>query len=171
MQAMGQPALLRKTLMKSLTLDSAWHRSSNWARGLALVSLAAGAWAFSAGMAHARGGSDVYWSIGVNQPGVSVGVSNVPPVVYQPRPRVVVVERPVVYERPVAYERPVVYQRPIVVRQRPVVVYETHPYAHGRPVVVYGERGYRRVDDRRGHKRGKWHKRHDRHGDRWDHDD
>jgi hypothetical protein len=89
----------------------------------------------------------VYWSIGIQQPGVSVGVSNAPPVVYQPRPRVVVVERPVFYERPVVY-------------QRPVVVYETHPYAYGRPVVVYRERDYRRVDERRGHKRDKWHKRH-----------
>jgi hypothetical protein len=140
--------------MKSKSLNTPWQRSSAWARGLALVSLAAGAWALSAGAAHARGDTDVYWSIGINQPGVSVGVSNAPPVVYQPRPQVVVVERPVVYEQPV------VYQRPVVVRQRPVVVYETQPYSYGRPVVVYRERGYRRIDDRRSYKRDKWQKRH-----------
>ena len=70
-------------------------------------------WALSAGAAQARDGRDVYWSIGVNQPGVSVGMSNVPLVVCQQLPQVVVV-----------VERPVIYARPVVV-QRPVVVYET----------------------------------------------
>lgn len=140
--------------MKSLTFATAPHRAPGWTRALALVSLAAGAWAVSAGTAQARGDHDVYWSIGIQQPGVSLGVSNAPPVVYQPRPRVVVVERPVFYEQPV------VYQRPVVVRPRPVVVYEAHPYEYGRPVVVYRERDDRRVDERRGHKRDKWHKRH-----------
>lgn len=138
--------------MKTLTLNTAWQRSSGWARSLAWVSLAAGVWALSAGAAQARDGRDVYWSIGVNQPGVSVGVSNAPPAVYRQRPQVVVVERPV------------------VVQQRPVVVYQTRPYVVTQPVVVYRERGYRRVDDRRGYKRDKWHKRQDRHRDRdrWD---
>jgi hypothetical protein len=161
MQSMGRPALSLETLMKALTIDSAWHRSSGWARSLAMVSLAAGAWALSAGSAHARGGNDIYWSIGVNQPGVSVGVSNAPPVVYRQRPQVVVVERPVIYERPVVY-------------QRPVVVYQTRPYVVAQPVVVYRERGYRRIDDRRGYKRDKWNdrqerrdSRRDRHHDRW----
>jgi len=140
--------------MKSLTFDAAPLRAPGWTRALALVSLAAGTWAVSAGTAQARGDHDVYWSIGIQQPGVSVGVSNAPPVVYRPRPRVVVVERPVIDERPV------VYQRPVVVQPRPLVVYETHPDEYGRPVVVYRERGYRRVDERRGHKRDKWHKRH-----------
>jgi len=153
-----------ETLMKTVTFNTALQRSSGWARSLAWVSLAAGVWALSAGAAHARGGNDVYWSIGVNQPGVSVGVTNAPPVVYQQRPQVVVVEHPVFYERPV------VYQRPVVVRQRPLVVYETHPYVYARPVVVYRDRGYRRIDDRRSHKQKKWNKRHDRHRDhdRWD---
>lgn len=160
---MGQPALQPETRMKCLTFDTAWQRSSGWARSLALVSLAAGVWALSAGAAQARGDNDVYWSVGVHQPGVSVGVSNAPPVVYRPRPQVVVVERPVVYQRPVLY-------------QRPVVVYETHAYAYGRPV-VYRERGYSRYQERRAHKyqkhqkRHKRHDRHDRHGDRWDDDD
>lgn len=154
MQGMGQPAQQLENLMKSLAFETTLPRTSVWVRSLALVSLAAGAWAVSAGAAHARGDNDVYWSIGIHQPGVSVGVSNAPPVVYQPRPRVLVVERPVIYERPV------VYQRPVVVHPRPVVVYEAAPYAYGRPVVVYGDHGYRRIDDRRGHKHKKWHKRH-----------
>jgi hypothetical protein len=148
--------------MKTVTFNTAWQRSSSWARSFAWVSLAAGVWALSAGTAQAQGGNDVYWSIGVNQPSVSVGVSNAPQVVYQQRPQVVVVERPVIYERAV------VIQRPVVVRQRPVVVYETQPYAYVRPVVVYGDRGYRQFDDRRGHKNKKSHKRHNRQGDRWE---
>lgn len=150
--------------MKTLTFNTAWQRSSGWARGLAWVSLAAGVWALSAGAAQARGGNDVVWSVGVHQPGVSVGVSNAPPVVVHQRPRVVVVERPVIYERPV------VYQRPVVVQQRRVVV---------QPLVVHDNWGYRRFDERRGHQQRKWHKRHeredryerndryDRHSNRW----
>ena len=87
--------------MKPKSFNTPWQRSSGWARGLALVSLAAGAWGLSAGAAHARGGNDVYWSIGVSQPGVSVGVSNAPP------PRVVYREPVVVYQEPrVIYREP-----------------------------------------------------------------
>jgi hypothetical protein len=141
--------------MKTLSLNPSWSRSSAWARGVALASLAAGAWALSMGTAHARGdrGSDVYWSVGVSQPGVSVGVSNMPPppvVVMQPRP-VIIEQRPVLVERPVRYER-----RVVVVREP-----------------VY----YRDWDDG-----PRWHKRHKHHwkerhghrgyrGDRWDDDD
>ena len=162
MQVKDQSVLQLEILMKTVTFNTAWQRSSTWARSFAWVSLAAGVWALSAGTAQAQGDNGVYWSIGVNQPGVSVGVSNAPPVMYQQRPQVVVVERPVIYERPV------VYQRPVVVQQQPVVVYQTRPYVVTQPVVVYRERGYRRVDDRRGYKRDKWHKRQDRHRDRWD---
>lgn len=59
--------------------------------------------------AHAgHDGADVYWSIGMSQPGISVGVSNMPaaPVVvyeryYEPAPRVVYVPAPVYYPQPV----------------------------------------------------------------------
>lgn len=45
----------------------------------------------ASGAAQAHGGGDVYWSIGMSSPGVSVGVSNAqvivaPPVVYAPPP-------------------------------------------------------------------------------------
>ena len=65
------------------TLLPSLSRTSPLARSLALVSLAAGAWALTAGMsqAHAR---DVFWSVGVNGPGVTIGASNAPVVVHQP---------------------------------------------------------------------------------------
>ena len=150
--------------MKPKSFNTPWQRSSVWARGLALVSLAAGAWGLSAGAAHARGGNDVYWSIGVSQPGVSVGVSNAPP------PRVVYREPVVVYQEP-----RVIYREPRVVYQRPVVV--ERPYAYGRPVVVvpapviYRGWGHGHYDDRRAykkHKRDKWERRSHR---GWDDDD
>ena len=102
-----------------------------WAKGLAMIALAAGGWAL-AGSAQAR---DVYWSIGVNSPGVAVGVSNAPP--------------PVVYSYP-SYGYPVYEPRPVVVYPRPVVV-------HPRPVVVqsypvYPAPYYGYCDDRRWHK-------------------
>jgi hypothetical protein len=138
--------------MKTLSLNPSWSRSSAWARGVALASLAAGAWALSMGTAHARGDrdGDVYWSVGVSQPGVSVGVSNMPP------PRVVVVQpRPVVIERPVVVERPVRYERRVVVVREPVYYRDYGPRWHKRHKhhwkERHGHRGYR--------------------GDRWDDDD
>lgn len=50
------------------------------------------------GVGAAQAGN-VYWSIGVHQPGVHVGVSNSPPVVYAPR-HVVVTQPPVVVVSP-----------------------------------------------------------------------
>lgn len=138
--------------MQSMSLNTPWQRSSALARGVALVSLAAGAWALSAGTAHARDGNDVYWSIGVNQPGVSVGVSNAPP------PRVVYREPVVVYERPV-----VVYQEPRYIYNRPVVV-APQP-------VIYPGWGHPHYDERHAYKkykRDKWHRQHQR---GWDDDD
>lgn len=108
-----------------------------WAKGLAMIALAAGGWAL-AGSAQAR---DVYWSIGVNSPGVAVGVSNAPP--------------PVVYSYP-SYGYPVYEPRPVVVYPRPVVVQSYPVY----PAPYYGYR-----DDRRWHK----HRHGHRHGHRgWD---
>jgi hypothetical protein len=141
--------------MNTLSLkSSSWRRSSAWARGVALVSLAAGAWAMTMGTAHARGDrdGDVYWSVGVSQPGVSVGVSNMPPprvVVVQPRP-VIVEQRPVVIERPVRYE-----QRVVVVRE-PVYYRDYGPRWHKRHdrrwKVRHGHRHDYRYDDRYDHR-------------------
>ncbi|MBK6867350.1 MAG: hypothetical protein IPG98_05245 [Burkholderiales bacterium] len=106
--------------------------------------LAAGALGM-AGVAQAR--SDVYWSIGMGSPGVSVGVSNAPPVYYAPQP---------VYVQPA----------PVYVRPRPVYVAPPAYYAPPRvmvrpqPVYYYGPPGHYK------HQK-KWRKKHRHHGD-WD---
>ncbi|MDP2262575.1 MAG: hypothetical protein Q8K24_05385 [Hydrogenophaga sp.] len=153
--------------MKAAFLQTPWSRSSVWARGVMLASLAAGAWALSAGTAQARSGNDVYWSIGVHSPGVAVGVSNAPPVVvhqsypsYRPYP---------IYQQP----QPVYQQRPIVIQHAPVVVHQPYPYPYVRPIVVapapsyHPGRGHghqRGWDDRRGPKHKNDRHRHDRRG-------
>lgn len=82
---------------------------SRLGRRLALV---AGAAALL-GAASAVRADDVYWSVGVHSPGVSVGVSNAPPPrVYYPRP-VVVYPQPV-YAQPIYHPRPVVVYPPAV---------------------------------------------------------
>ncbi|MDP3702604.1 MAG: hypothetical protein Q8R72_17025 [Hylemonella sp.] len=84
---------------------------------------------------------DVFWSIAMSQPGIRIGVSNVPaaPVV--------------VHERHHVYERPVYVPPPRVVYLPPHPVHRVHPgyYGHGH--------GY-------GHGRGHWNERHDRRDDR-----
>ena len=98
--------------MNTQTLKTPWSRTSTLARGLTITVLAAGAWALSAmgSMAHAR--NDVHWSIGVNTPGVAVGVSNAPPVYYAPPP-VYYSPRPIYYApRPIYYAPPPVYYAP-----------------------------------------------------------
>lgn len=143
--------------MNIKTYRTALARSSALARGLTLATLAAGAWALSAGQVHARGINDVYWSIGVQQPGVSVGVSNAPP------PRPVIIHQPA----PVVIHQPYPYVQPVVVHQ---------PYPYVRPVVVHTHPGYypgwgddRRWDDR--HDRKRWKKHHRQYHDRYDDDD
>ncbi|WP_374409716.1 hypothetical protein [Hydrogenophaga sp.] len=128
------------------TLTSRLQRSSAWGRGLLAMGLVAGAWALSAGQAQAR--DDVYWSVGVAGPGVSIGASNAPAVVYHRPPAYYVDPRPVVVAPPV------VYSPPVVVPARPVVI------------GAYGP-GYWR-DDYRG--RRHWHGHHDHRRD-WDDDD
>jgi hypothetical protein len=146
------------------TLSTGMQRTSVWARGLAALGLVAGAWALSTAgtQAHARG--DVYWSVGVNGPGVSIGASNAPVVVHQP---------PVYYQPPAYYyqPRPVVVQpAPVYYHRPPAVVYGPPVVYAPRPVVISGqgywrERPGRWDDDRRGHRHGH---RHDRD---WDDDD
>jgi len=83
-------------MMNTMTFKTPWVRSSGWAKGLALLALAAAGWAASTGTAQAR--DNVYWSIGVNSPGVAVGVSNAP-VYHQPY---VIQHRPVIVHRAVS---------------------------------------------------------------------
>ncbi|WP_082007595.1 hypothetical protein [Tepidimonas taiwanensis] len=100
-----------------------------------------------AGVAHA---TDVYWSVGVHQPGVSVRIGNTVPVVVMPSPRVVVAPAPV-YVAPPA-----------------VIVAPPYGVAYG----VYGPPGHRHhAHKHRWHHHGGWHAhgwRDDGHrGDRW----
>lgn len=120
-------------------------------RVLGAVAVVALAWAASvAGSnAHARGDAqakDLYFSVGVTSPGMSIGVGNLPPppVIYAPPP-------PVYYRPPQVTYVPA----PVVVQRPPVVVYE--PYPEWRPP----RRG---LDNHRHH-----HHHHDNR--RWDDDD
>ena len=138
------------TTQNSLSLLTAWRRSSGLARGLAIAALAASGWALSAGAtaAHAR---DVYWSVGVESPGVSVGVSNAPP------PRVVVHPRPVYVEQaPVVVYADRYRPRPVYVERAPVVIVRDRGYHHDR---------HSRWEERRRARHERWdrHHRHDRH--------
>jgi len=112
----------------------------------ATAALAVAALGF-AGAAQAR--DDVYWSVGVGSPGVSVNVGNAYPV-YTPAP-VYVQPAPVYYQPAPVYVRPA----PVYVRPAPVFV-QPRPYYYGPPQVVYVQPGHRHG----------WHKKHGR-----DHDD
>ncbi|WP_423454582.1 hypothetical protein [Ottowia sp. VDI28] len=97
-------------------------------RFLALGLLGAAALGASS-VAQAR--SDVYWSVGVGGPGVSVGVSNARPY-YAPQP-VYVQPAPVyVAPRPVYVAPPVYYQPGVVYRPAPVYYEPPRYYRHGR---------------------------------------
>lgn len=77
-----------------------------------------------AGAAQAR--ENVFWSVGVGTPGVSLNVGNVGPVYVEPQP--VYIQPQPVYVQPA----PVYYQpRPVFVRPAPVVV--PQPVYYGRP--------------------------------------
>lgn len=114
-----------------------WHgmvrRTAGW-----LVAGAAG-WLWSAQSAQA---GDVYWSVGVHQPGVSVGVSNAPPVVVQSAPRVIYAPAPRVIYSPA-----------------PVVVY---------PAPLYRTRWMPPGHRKHGHK-DRFDRRDDSRHDRWGH--
>lgn len=68
----------------------------------------------------AQAGNEVYWNVGVGSPGVQLGVSNAPPVYYQPAP----VYRPPVYVQPY----PVYVAPPQVVYVRPAPIYVAPTY-------------------------------------------
>ncbi|WP_208300036.1 hypothetical protein [Aquabacterium sp. A08] len=125
------------------------------------------AWLWSAAAAlalSAAGGAqatDVYWSIGVHQPGVHVGVSNAPPVVVHTTPRVVHVSPRVVYGPP-----------PVVVVPHPVYRTGWAPPGHHKHKHGYKHRDRDRHwddDHRRDGRHGGRDDRHDRWDDRRDH--
>lgn len=144
--------------MDTVTFNTTAKSRSARALRLGLATAVVTAFTLGAGAAQARG-DDVYWSVGVSSPGVSVGVSNAPPpraVVVQPQP--VVIHHPA----PVVIHQPYPYVRPVVVHPRPVVY-------HG-----WDHRHDRRHWKHRHHDRYDRYDRDDHHGrgdDRWDDDD
>lgn len=90
--------------------------------------LAAGALG-ATGVAQAR--NDVFWSVGVGAPGVSVGVGNAPPVYVAPQPVYVAPQPVYVRPRPVYVAPPAYYAPPRVV-YRPAPGYYYGPPGHWR---------------------------------------
>lgn len=113
---------------------------SSFKRFLSLGLLGAAALGASAA-AQAR--DDIYWSVGVGTPGVSVGVSNARPY-YAPAP--VYVQPAPVYVAP----------RPVYVAPRPI--YQAPPVVYGPAPVYYGPPGHRKHHKHKWeHRRGHWH--------------
>ena len=172
------------SIARRLPFQTPWQRSSRSARVLMATTVAVGALALSGLGNVAQARDNVYWSIGVNSPGVSVGASNAPPVYVQPAP-VYVQPAPVyVQPRPVYVQpRPVYVQPTPVYVQPPAVVYHRpypglqapRPVVVQQPVVVQGwghpgrGHGHWRDDDRR-HGGRDWDDRRHAHRD-WDDDD
>lgn len=132
MNAPPSPAAVSPSLSEfaGATAPQRASRRRSWGSVLAL---AAGAWLVGAASLGEARADSVYWSIGVQSPGVHVGVGNAPPVV--------------VYQAPRRY-----YQPPHVVVLPPKVVYGT-PYGHRGPP------GWARHGHPPGHKhwkRGGW---------------
>jgi len=125
-------------------LERAWRAPRAWV-GLAGVVAALSA----AGTAQAN---DVYWSIGIHQPGVHVGVSNAPPapVVVYPAPHVIHVPPRVVYGPPPV----VVYPHPVYRTGWAPPGHAKHWHKHGYRYDDRRDHHYRdRRDDRPGHRR------------------
>jgi hypothetical protein len=110
-----------------------WRR---WAGGAAV---AAGGVLGVAPLAQA---ADVYWSIGVHQPGVNVRIANAPPVLVHTPPRVVYVSPPRVVHAPGTV----------------IVVSQPGGRVHGGPP---GHARHWHKDRRHGHRHG-WDERHER---------
>ena len=136
--------------MKTVSLSS----SPRALRAFALLGLAAGAWCLSGIATQAQARDSVHWSIGVHSPGVHVGVSNAPPVVYgYPAYSYPSYGYPAYEPRPV-----VVYPRPVVVHPRPVVVERYPVYVAPQPWRYSEPRGHWHKDrGGRGHGRGHGH--------------
>ena len=109
----------------------------------ATATLALAAMSF-AGSAHAR--DNVFWSVGMGAPGVSLNVGNAGPVYMQSQP-VYVQPEPVYYQpEPVYYQPRPVYVRPAPVYVQPEPVYYGRPYGwnrrHGGQYVQAARPGY-----------------------------
>lgn len=116
--------------------QSMYGKAVHLACGVALAAAAI------AGNGAARA-EDVYWSVGLSQPGISLGFSNAPQVAY---PQVVYSQPQVVYAQPrrvylppqPVYVQPrAVYQEPwpVIVQREPVYFERRHEHRHA-PVFV-----------------------------------
>ena len=122
------------------------------------------------GWCSAAHAGDIYWSVGVNSPGVVVGVSNgapvyhygaPPPVYYNAPPAVVYGPPPVVYGPP-----PVVYGPPPVIYAPPRVVYPAPPVVYMPPRFA-GQPGWGAPLPQPGWGRPPPHRHHHGRGDGW----
>ena len=108
------------------------------------------------GLAFAGGAqaTDVYWSVGIHQPGVSVGVSNAPPapVVVYPAPRVIYSPPQVVYSTP----RVVYGPAPVVIYPQPVYRAGWAPPGHRKHWHKHGRHHGSQPDRWRGDREGRW---------------
>lgn len=116
--------------MTTTTALKSWFQRWTGA-ALALTALA------GATAAQARG--DVFWSVGVQSPGVSMGVANTPPVVVSSGP-VYYAPSPVYYA-----PRPVYHAAPVVVMPPRYGYYDKHYYKHHKHR-GHGHHGHRRHD-------------------------
>lgn len=127
------------------------HRSASSLVAVGALALAA------VGMATSAQAGDVFWSIGVNSPGVQLGVANGAPMVMVPvytEPRVVYRQPRVVYEEP----RQVVYvrQAPVYIAQPQYVRFEGKHRGHRHGKDRYESRDF---DDGGSRHRGRGHDR------------
>jgi hypothetical protein len=134
-----------KTSLQTISLPSHDFLSRRFAKAMAACALLIGVAAYSAS---ARA-DNVYWSIGLGSPGVTIGMTNARPlpIFVQPQPQPYYVQPATVYVHPGAiYSQ----QVPIYVQPRPV--YQQGWAVQGRPHGK-GPKHDRRHDNR-GHGRG-----------------
>ena len=97
---------------------------------------------------------DVAWSVGIGSPGVQIGLSNAPQVIYR---------QPVYAPQAVYYSQPqVIYAQPQVSFIQPQLVYAPLPYYAPQPYYVGASSPTIVYRD--------WGPRHRGHNQRWDHD-
>ncbi len=132
--------------------------SDRWRRARRVVGCVAASAVGLLWAAQSAQANDVYWSIGVHQPGVSVGVSNAPPVIVHTAPQVIYAPPPrVVYGAP-----------PVVVYTQPLYRTQWAPPGHAKHWHK-GRHGHRHEwEDRHDRREDRRHDRHERRDDRWD---
>ena len=132
-----------KTSMKTTRLASNGFFSRSFAKAMAATALLIGVLAYSAS---ARA-DNVYWSIGLGSPGVTIGMTNARPlpIFVQPQPYYV-------QPAPVFVHPAVVYSQPAPIYLQPRPVYQQGWAFQGRPHGKGQKHG--RGHDNRGHGRG-----------------